>query len=532
MGGSVDRILFIGLDGATKTVLAPMFDRGIMPSLQALWQRSAQGSLFSTLPMVTPVAWTSFLTGCEPDRHGIHEFFRLDADRRGFRINTAADIKVPTLWQILGATGRKVVSINLPMTYPAPVFPGLVIGGNDAPDHQQAIACCPSFASRLTALAPGFTTRNLWKTRPRTTSELEATCRKTDAQFQSLVAAAMLADAEVDWAALMVQFQNLDGLLHRAWPELDLDGASCPDRSAVRIVERTLRTLDEACGRLLELADKRGAAVVALSDHGFGPCRSIINVNGLLQAGGYQRRLSYGTRFQYRFHRLADRWRRFQGRRGAGAVPGSLSRSVAGEVGCNWNRTVAFAPFGQLSACVFLNLQQIQNASKVDSLRTEIAEYLTAATHPETGERLFAQAFDVARRYGYDPAEWGIPDILAGSVDGIQAQAKWHPRSKALIGQDLALPATHYREGVIAIQAPGLNPSLLIQGTISQVAPTVLGLLGLPIPPVMQSPIVGPALAPLKTDTNFSPRDRASTFRIDPPAPFTPTPHPGEVRTA
>ena len=146
--------------------------------------------------MVTPVAWTSFLTGCEPARHGIHEFFHLDADRRTFQGNTALQIKVDTVWRVLGAQGRSVVCINLPMTYPAPAEPGLFIGGNDAPGHEAAIASCQDFVSRLTAAHPGFTTRNLWKSRPRTPAEFERVLRRTQAQFAALAEAALLADAE------------------------------------------------------------------------------------------------------------------------------------------------------------------------------------------------------------------------------------------------------------------------------------------------------------------------------------------------
>ncbi len=523
MNPRVDRILFLGLDGGTQTVLQPMFDRGVMPNLRGLWERSSHGSLVSTLPMVTPVAWTSFLTGCEPGLHGIHEFFHLDSERRCFQANTAKNIRVDTLWNILGAHGRSVVSINLPMTYPAPAVDGLIISGNDAPGHRAAISSCLSFAAKLAAAEPGFTTRNLWKTRPATPEELDTTCRKTEAQFKSLARAAIMADSEVNWTALMVQFQNLDGLLHRAWPELNVDGGPAPSPAGTRSVERTLRTLDEACARLIDLADQRGAAIVALSDHGFGPCKSVINVNGLLQAGGYQRRLSYGTRFRYRFHRLSDRWRRYQlGRQGTENPP--VSRTIAGEVGCDWKRTVAFAPFGQLSACVYLNQDQVHTTARADSLRAEIAEYLQGARHPETGERLFVEAFDMAQKYGCNPAEQGNPDILAGSVDGIQAQAKWDPRSSALSGVDRSLPGTHYRQGIIAIQAPGMTSGPVLTGRLADVAPTALTFLGIDVPGFMQGRPLrpGPAGEGMNTAA-FSPT-RPKSLRFDPFPGEPPTP--------
>ena len=81
MPASVSRVLFLGLDGGTMSALAPWFERGLMPNLAALWRRSASGRLRSSEPMVTPVAWTSFLTGCTPVVHGIHEFYYVEATR-------------------------------------------------------------------------------------------------------------------------------------------------------------------------------------------------------------------------------------------------------------------------------------------------------------------------------------------------------------------------------------------------------------------------------------------------------------------
>ena len=509
MLASVDRIVLLGLDGATMRVLGPMFERGVMPNLCSLWMRSCHGSLVSTLPMVTPVAWTSFLTGCEPHRHGIHEFFHVDSSRRFFRPNSARQIQVCTLWQVLGDLGRSVVSLNLPMTYPAPAIPGLIISGNDSPSQSAAIATCPEFVARLSSTHPGFTTRNLWKSRPRSLESLEQVLRKTEAQFESLAEAAMRADAEIDWTVLMVQFQNLDGLLHRAWPELDLGDGPAPEQAANQAVQKTLHVLDSACGRIMELASKRGAAVVALSDHGFGPCRSIIHVNGLLQAGGYQKGLAYGTRAGYRFHRLLDRWQRYrQTSRG-----GERSRSIRGEIGCNWRRSVAFAPFGQLSACVYLNITDHPESSKADRLRTEIAEYLKQCRHPDTNELLFTDSFNVADRYGFDPTPLGIPDVLAGSVDGHQAQSKWDPHNPSLWGVDRGLPGTHYQEGVVALNAPGLEPHSRLAGRLADIAPTVLSLLGIDVPASMEGISL---LSTRKTEASIrSPQSSASKVQFD-----------------
>src|SRR5262249_22824852 len=98
MPAPVSRVMFLRLDGGTMTVSGPWSERGLLPNLSTLGRRSATGTLLSSEPMVTPVAWTSFATGCTPPVHGIHEFYYVDAVDRTIRANHTGRVRVPTLW--------------------------------------------------------------------------------------------------------------------------------------------------------------------------------------------------------------------------------------------------------------------------------------------------------------------------------------------------------------------------------------------------------------------------------------------------
>ena len=393
---------------------------------------------------------------------------------------------MPTLWQLLHAADRRVVSLNLPMTYPPPRVRGLIVSGAEAPGPEWAFAQCPDFGVEVAAKVPDFSQRILWKRRPRSFEELQATAMANRANFRALADVAELADERVDWTALMVHFHNLDSLQHRLWPELELgDSAPCEPGWGAE-VRSCLRALDDACGRLLELASRRDAAVIALSDHGFGPCRAVVNVNGLLRQAGLQRGLAYGTRFRYRAHRLMDRARRWQARRAPGGPATKPPKSIRGEVGCDWRRTLAFAPFGQLSANVFLAPGTRSNASAADRAAAEVIGACLDARDPETGDRLFADAFSVADRYDLDPTVEGLPDILAPSADGYQAVAKWSPFDPSVLKAEPNLPATHYRDGILAIDGPDIRPGSHLDADLHDVAPTALALLGLGIPSGME----------------------------------------------
>ena len=79
---SVPRVLVVGLDGATYELLVPWAESGLMPNLARLMARSSLSVVNSTQPCITPVAWTTFQTGCDPAEHGILDYRYLDHRRR------------------------------------------------------------------------------------------------------------------------------------------------------------------------------------------------------------------------------------------------------------------------------------------------------------------------------------------------------------------------------------------------------------------------------------------------------------------
>src|SRR5262249_20337628 len=158
-------------------------------------------TLRSSVPMVTPVAWTSFATGCTPPAHGIHEFYYVETSDRTIRCNHAGRVRVPNLWQAPSAPRRPVVSLNLPMTHPPPRVRGLVVSGSDAPGLDWAFAQCPDFGAEVAAHLPDYTHKIIWKARPRTLDDLRALSARNRAVFRAQAEAAERADERVDWSA-------------------------------------------------------------------------------------------------------------------------------------------------------------------------------------------------------------------------------------------------------------------------------------------------------------------------------------------
>ena len=281
----------------------------------------------------------------------------------------------------------------------------------------------------------------------------------------------------------MVHFHNLDSLQHRLWPYLDVDETGLRVPGWNEEVESCLRALDETVGRLMELASRRDAAVIAVSDHGFGPCRALVNVNGLLRDAGLQRGLMYGTRFRYRARRLGDRLRRWMTRRAPGGSGRRLPRSIEGQVGCDWKRTVAFAPFGQLSGCIFLNPRTDRDVGAPSGSAREVIEACRDARDPETGDPLFSDVFAVADRYGSTRPPRACPRSSPSRPTATRRRPSGASRSATSCSAPIPnLPGTHWSEGIIAIDAPDVRPGGHLRADLHDVAPTALAMLGLPRP--------------------------------------------------
>jgi predicted AlkP superfamily phosphohydrolase/phosphomutase len=486
---NAQRLMILGLDGATWAVLDPLRKLGLMPNLDALLSNSASGTLRSVVPPVTTAAWTGLMTGCGPARHGVfdHRYYDVASDQ--MKVNHSARARVPTFWHRLSQAGRWVVSLNVPGTFPPLDVRGVVVSGMDAPHLNAALSGCPEFAAKLRAEAPGYSLRYFWKRAPQSLDELAENARLTSESFRGRAEGGLCADRFVpEWSVLMVQFQNLDPFQHRCWNALNVDstGLDRPDwNQAARSV---LKGLDDAIGLLLELADRRGAAVLVVSDHGFGPCLGRVHVNRVLIDAGVARLPGLRGRLRRRVKQARDHLRLWGAKRSdPSARSSSFDLSVAAQFPFDWRRTLAFAPHQDTAAMVYLNTSSrragapIRTPRQRDDARAAAAQALFDARHPETGVPLFPRVIATGETYGIDPEREGYPDLIALPEENHWVRTKLAPGS-TWVEADANLPGTHRPEGIIAVSAPGVPAGRTLVADLIDIAPTVLRHFGLAIP--------------------------------------------------
>ena len=514
---TADRVMILGLDGATWTVLDPMRARGQMPNLEAFLKGAAHGTLRSTIPPVTTAAWTTMMTGCDPSRHGVFDHRYYDPKAGQMKVNHSGRARVPSVWRTLSDVGRSVAVLNLPGHYPPPKLRGVAVSGMDAPHLDAALSADPVFAAKIKSEAPDYSLRYPWKRAPLSVEELAENGRITVEGFLGRAKGGLLADEYVpDWSALMVQFQNLDPFQHRAWRYLNVDETGIDDPAWNREAENVVRGLDRAVGMLLELAEKRNAVVLVCSDHGFGPCLGRVHANRILIDAGVARLPGTSKRALGGVGKVVERLRLWGEKRSDRAArTSSFDQSVSAQFPFDWKRTLAFAPHQDTAAMVYLNSTArnadapLSSPRQIDDALHSARGALADAMHPETGEPLFRKIVSTAAEYGIDPAAEGYPDLIALPDDPYWVRTKLGP-GRAWVEPDANLPGTHRPEGVVAIRGAGIAPGRTLAADLRDVAPTILALLGEAIPQHVEG-------KPLNCV--------GASVRVDPPREAIPSPH-------
>jgi Flp pilus assembly protein TadD len=121
------RVIFIGLDGADWSLLDTYMKDGTMPSLARLVREGQSGTLSTLHPPLSPLVWTSMLTGTSPLEHRILDFLRVNPATHKREPITSDDRQVPAIWNMASAAGKRVAALGFWATYPAEPVNGLMV---------------------------------------------------------------------------------------------------------------------------------------------------------------------------------------------------------------------------------------------------------------------------------------------------------------------------------------------------------------------------------------------------------------------
>jgi predicted AlkP superfamily phosphohydrolase/phosphomutase len=514
----MSKVFILGIDGATLDVMLPMIQQGELPAFGEIMKKGGYGRLRSVVPPLSPPAWTSFATGKNPGKHGIIGFTRMDTESYKLSLVTGQDNRSRTIWELFGNTGKKVIVLNMPMTYPPRPLDGLMISGLDTPDVHSEFTYPKSLKEEIFSKFPQY------KINLQLGGYLQNDRRRRKALrmiLENIETRYKVAEYLMDnypWELFIVKFNNPDIVQHHFWKYMDprhpeYDGESGQDlKDAIPTV---YKRLDAVASSLMKKLDKETTFMV-MSDHGGGArLNKVFYINEWLQQEGFLhtqattkeagnagmkgrfiRRLYRGLNgpLSLLFRHTTPQMRRYL----KNALPNVFSRlslhfKYSGWMSnVDWDKTMAFLAEQE---CIRINLQGcypngIVPGKRYEAVRDTIIGKLKELTDPETSEKVFEDVLTREEAFGENSHE-SFPDIqLVTKEAKYDVLGKFRDRpagdSEGCVTTEPYVRVAngmHRPEGIFFMIGPHIKKGVEMKGLhLIDLCPTVLALEGIPLP--------------------------------------------------
>ncbi len=414
------KICVVGLDGVPHSILLELAKSGVMSTVARLLDIGHLHRIKASLPEISAVSWTNFMTGTNPGSHGIFGFTDFKPGTYDLRIPSFLDLKAETIWDIMGQRGLKSIVLNQPSTYPARKINGIMVSGFVAVDLSRSVFP-QSYFSELEKMGyqidvdsgkvadnPGL----LWQ-------EIS----KTMASHQK----ALNFFWEQDWDYFEFVITCTDRLHHFLWSAYE--NKEHPYHQAFLDF---YQQIDRIIGKILNTFKKMNESeenFFLLSDHGFTGIVQEVYLNAWLEKEGY---LSFNT-----------------------SNPKSLNDISS--------KTVAFALDPNR---IYLNLKKKFPRGRVErvdrkELKEEIAEKLLQLEY--NGQKVIRQVFKAEEIYHGKYTSRG-PDLIAVPEPGFDL--KGSVRKKEIFGRSY-LEGMHTWDDAFFWSMEDHGPNLSIENLAS-----------------------------------------------------------------
>ena len=522
----MQRVFIIGWDGATFDLIRPWVAEGKLPNIARIMQGGVQGLLRSTLPPMTFPAWSSFMTGVNPGKHGIYDFTRQRPGKYELEFVNGGHRRAASFWRLLSDAGRKVISVSVPCTFPPEPVNGIMISGFDAPGLGGEGATVdargmypPELHEEIQRDLDGhpigaFIANDINEGRPDVGRDrMVGTVRRKAATMKYLM-------DKYPWDCAMILFGESDGVGHHFWKFCDPKSPLFEDHSAELrdSILAVYQELDRQTGEILERLPE-DTTLLMMSDHGFGGVSNwVLYPNCWLNEQGW---LKFRSRTMHRLSRALDAIKLLAvsklpakvkralyrlSRRGLGSIESRVRYAMI-----DWPQTQAYFEENPYYPSLWINVKGRQPSGTVEpgreyeEVRARLIEQLESWRHPESGEPIVEKAYRREEVYG-GPSLEDAPDIVVkwAEHDNYTYAFRLSSKSKDLAWieqvdphapQSLAFftgkSGSHRDDGIFLAQGPAIRDGKMIDGAqIIDVAPTILHLCGVPVPQSMDGRVL------------------------------------------
>lgn len=539
------RVLVIGLDGATLDLIKPWMKEGKLPNLTELVERGTSGELESTVPPVSIPAWISFATGKNPGKLGVYDLIKRKTGSYFVQPWNPGSLRGKTVWNILNDNGIRTGIVNVPGTYPPRKVDGCMITGMFTPSGRSNFTYPKELKSELSRVVGGYELDvDYWRY-----FDEDIFLREVYRVTEKREKAAEYLIKNLDTQFFMVVFTSLDRIQHVMWKHMDANHPQHDLEKAKRysnMIKSYWERLDSAVGKLLKVFGD-GGTVIVMSDHGFGPRTGTFYINDWLKQKGFLKlkkkgrkgllvRLGQNIEKMYFLFGNTSLYRlissliyKFLGRE---LIYRIIFRYLSFErmiETIDWDQTKAFssphsAHFGQ----VYINLRGREpkgcvDLSEYEKVRNEVVEEMGKLEDPLTKEIFETEIYKPEEIYS-GPYVNQAPDIVfLLNNSKCEADTSFGHNSLFLQGSfDPRCTGTHNKKGVFVFSGPDIKEGGEIKAKITDLAPTLLHLLDLPVPKDMDGRVLKEIFkegsAPAKREvTSYEPKIQRKDVLIEMP---------------
>lgn len=511
MSSSDTKVIIIGLDGATWTILKPWIEEGKLPSINLLSESGVWGDLETVIPPLSAPAWVSFTTGKNPGNHGIYNFI---LKKKGtydiLFVNSVVQKKLSKrLWDYLVFKGLKSIIINLMPSYPPENINGVLISDKLTTPSGKNFIYPAQLSVELKSNVGEYDIEPLEDLIVGSDDKkfLERLLRSEKQQikyFKYLL-------KNYEWDLAISIFSGSDCIQHAFWGYIDPTHPLYNSQDKI-VYENKILSLFKMYDDLLKylITNYDDAIIFVVSDHGHGPCYRYFNLPVWLKKKGYLKfRRNPTTLIKlFLFSSSFDLFYSIMGKLGiiekvkhiflrGKSIPNSDSKGNIFNYlfdyifiswrDIDWSKTVAFvvASGGQ----IYINLKGrepfgVVPPEEYEVVREKIKRELENVVDPETGEKVIFKIFKKEEIYSGKYLE-DAPDLICLPNKGYVVQYPQVYKPNLFEVSKIAGTHTSVNElkGIFLAYGKGIKRGVRIEGAkIYDVAPTVLHIFGLPIP--------------------------------------------------
>jgi len=469
------KVMVIGLDGATWDLLEPWARNNKLPALKELMEKGCYGPLESTIPHVTPPAWTSMVTGKNPAKHGVFDFMGIKREKDGWSLSlyTSRSKRSREIWDYLN--GKSIV-VNVPLTYPPREINGIMVTGMYTPDINSEFTYPREIKEDILKLFPDYKIELSWaEYEGKKQKFLEDLYKMTEERVNLF-----WHFFEMDWNFFFFVFVGTDRLQHIVWDEGEL--------------LKYYRYLDDFLGEVIEKIREDRTNLLLVSDHGFAKIIKEVHINSILhqegylklktgQMSGFLRKLGLSKEgltkilLKYKLNKFYDR------------LPPRVLHIVRKTIPGRSNPVYDFDLKNSKAIMVGTGSIYIteDNKHQKKEIEKEIIEKLENLTDPDTGEKIIERVFRKEEVYSGNLMS-KAPDLIILPKKGYSLI---HNVSDIAVEKPQFKKADHALNGIFLAYGPDIKEGIQIRGAkIYDIAPTILHMFGLPIPDDMDGRVL------------------------------------------